>query len=103
MQERSNVLSGHATVRRESATIRCRALNVVSQCGRSALAQLADDATRIACRENVRRNVARHHAARADHGFRADANARQDDRSAADPYVRADLDGLPELLRAPQL
>src|SRR6185369_6969651 len=55
-----------------------------------------DHAAGIARREHAFRNVSRHDTAGADHRAIADLDARQDDRPAADPDIRADLDRLAE-------
>src|SRR5262245_32136928 len=71
--------------------------------GERLFVDLAHHAAGIARREHSFGNIARHHAARADHRARADPHARQNDRAAAHPHVLADLDRLAELLAPAQL
>src|SRR5690606_4724476 len=59
---------------------------------------LADDAARVAGRENAVGKVGCDDAARADHGPRSDAHAGQDAGAAPDPSARADRYRLAELL-----
>jgi hypothetical protein len=51
----------------------------------------------IARGEHAFGNVPGYNASRSDHCSRANTDARQNDRAAADPYVRSDFDGLAEL------
>src|SRR5688500_4157877 len=67
------------------------------------LGQLADHSAGIAGGDDALRDVARHYAARADDGPRADAHPRQDDGRAAHPDIRADLHRLARLLTPAQL
>jgi hypothetical protein len=54
--------------------------------------------TRIPGSEHAVRDVPRDDASGPDYRLRADIHARANDRPAADPHIRADLDGLAELL-----
>jgi hypothetical protein len=49
------------------------------------------------------RDISRHNASTSYDGSRSDADASGNDRSAADPHVRPDLDRLPELFAPPSL
>src|SRR5262245_51705768 len=58
----------------------------------------ADNAAWVACGEHALRNVPRDHAPGPDHRAMPDMHAGQNDRSAAHPDVRSNLDRLAELL-----
>src|SRR6185503_20478684 len=60
--------------------------------------KISDNSTRIAGRENIFGNIARHDAAGTDHSARSNTDAGQDQRTAAHPHVGADLDRLAVLL-----
>ncbi len=65
--------------------------------------EFPDDAARIAGCKSVVGNVARDYTAGTDHGARSDPDTSQNQRTATDPHVRADLDRFSELLRPAQL
>src|SRR5262245_448397 len=67
------------------------------------LSDRADYPARVARGEYGVRDISRDDTAGADHGSRSDADAGENDRSATDPHVRPDLDGLPELFTAATL
>jgi hypothetical protein len=67
------------------------------------LAELANDAAGITGRKNIGGDAAGDDAAGTDDRAVADRHGGTDNRAAADPDVAADLDGLAELLRAPEL
>lgn len=62
-----------------------------------------DDAARVAGCERTLRNVARDYTAGTDHGARSDPNTGQNQSTATNPDIRADLDRLSEFLLSAQL
>ena len=81
---------------------RCMSVSALLKVLRGSVRDLAYHPARIAGGEHSFGYVARHDAAGADDGARADAHAGEDDRAAADPDVRADLDRLAELFPPPR-
>ena len=70
---------------------------------RRSVANCADHSTRIARGEYGVGDIPRHDAAGSDHGTRPDPYARENNRAAADPDVRSDVDRLAKLFSAPLL
>lgn len=62
---------------------------------------LSYDATWIACRKYIARNISRHDAPSSNDGARTNGDARQNDGAASHPDVRADDDRLAVFLPSP--
>src|SRR5512133_2738004 len=78
-----------------------RAARLRSPIGASARRRAAQGSRGVADDRGVRGYVLGDHTARADQCAIADANARQDDLAAADPYIAADADRSAELETLP--